>query len=108
MIVSLSFEAHPPPIGRQTKENVVPCGKFRLVENDLQRGLFEWNFAVKAEFHLLAAFFVGPGKNVWCNISPVFSGHFLIASFSQETPCQKVEAHMVQRRRDWITTQANA
>ena len=57
----------------------------------LVRGLFEWNFARKAEFHLLAAFFVGPGKNLWCNTSPVFSGNFLIASFSQETPCRKVQ-----------------
>ena len=29
-------------------------------------------------------------------MSPVFSGNFLIASFSQETLCQKVEAHIVQ------------
>ena len=29
-------------------------------------------------------------------MSPVFSGNFLIASFSQETPCQKVEAHIVR------------
>ena len=35
-------------------------------------------------------------KNLWCNMSPVFSGNFLIASFSQEIPCQKVEAHIVQ------------
>ena len=29
-------------------------------------------------------------------MNPVFSGNFLIASLSQETPCQKVEAHIVQ------------
>ena len=34
------------------------------------------------------------GKNLWCNMSLVFSGNFLIASFSQETPCHKVEAHI--------------
>ena len=51
-------------------------------------------FCKKAEFHLLAAFFVGLGKNLWCDMSPVFSGNFLIASFSQETPCQKFKAHI--------------
>ena len=42
-------------------------------------------------------FFVGPGKTLLCDMSPDFSGKFLIASFSQETPCQKVEAHMTMR-----------
>ena len=32
----LSFDAHSPPIGLQTKENVAPRGKFRLVENGLK------------------------------------------------------------------------
>ena len=38
-------------------------------------------------------FFVGPGKTPLCNMSPAFGGNFLIASFSQETPYQNVEAH---------------
>ena len=29
---------------------------------------FEWNFASKAEFHLLVAFFVGSGKSLWPDI----------------------------------------
>ena len=29
-------------------------------------------------------------------MSLVFSGNFLIVSFSQETPCQNVEAHIVE------------
>ena len=60
----------------------------------------EWNFARKAEFHHLAAFFFGPGKNLWCNMSSAFSGNFLIASFFQETPCQKSgSAHRASGRR---------
>ena len=41
-------------------------------------------------------------------MSLVFSGNFLIASFPQETPCQKVEAHIVQveEGRDCITAHA--
>ena len=31
----ISFFAHSPPIGRQTKESVAQCGKLRPVENDL-------------------------------------------------------------------------
>ena len=52
----LSFDAHSLPVGLQTKENVTPCRKFRLVENSLKCKLvnshrsvavFSWYYLVQ-------------------------------------------------------------
>ena len=62
-------------------------------------------FARKAEFHFFSSFLGGPRKNLWCNMSPVFSGNFLIASFFQEkTPylIKKLRCTSVSRSKNGL------
>ena len=53
-------------------------------------------FCKKSRIPPFSSLLCWTGKNLWCNMSPVFGGNFLTDSFSQEKPCQKVEAHIMQ------------
>ena len=82
-----------PPLHSKIKKLFCFCKQWKRRQSSslLTRGLFEWNFARKAELHLLAVFFVGLEKHLLCNMSLIFSGNFLITSFSRDTPCQKIQ-----------------
>ena len=87
------------------KRRLISAYCLRRQPSNLLEGTLRMEFCKKSRIPSFSSLLCWTGENLWCNMSPVFSDNFLIASFSQETPCQKVEAHIVRVERGGTASQ---